>query len=286
LENRDALGRYSAAKFSFNGELPSAVASNAMQREIYAESFEDVRFIPGRPNYIEPNPLPYFTPVLLRDRVSHSGNNSCQVDGNGLELQTRAFSVRDLLPPFLTLNSVTGEFNKLEGVGHYPNGFEPLAQTYIFNAWVKDDEPINRSAKGIRLYIGDNEISLTVKAIAEGWKLLEGRLPFGTYVPDYIIAHQLPSYTYSEEGIPIKLSIKPNGSNVFIDDIRIHPENATMKTYAYDEKTMRLMAELDENCFATFYEYDDQGLLVRVKKETERGVVTLKESRSSYKRKQ
>jgi YD repeat-containing protein len=57
-----------------------------------------------------------------------------------------------------------------------------------------------------------------------------------------------------------------------------------MKTYAYDDKTLRLMAELDENGFATFYEYDDEGLLVRVKKETERGVMTLKESRSSYKK--
>lgn len=43
------------------------------------------------------------------------------------------------------------------------------------------------------------------------------------------------------------------------------------------------MAEIDENGFATFYEYDDEGLLVRVKKETERGTMTLKESRSSYK---
>jgi hypothetical protein len=44
------------------------------------------------------------------------------------------------------------------------------------------------------------------------------------------------------------------------------------------------MAELDENGFATFYEYDDEGSLIRVKKETERGVVTLKETRSSYKK--
>ncbi|MGK4569023.1 hypothetical protein [Flavobacterium sp. 3HN19-14] len=41
------------------------------------------------------------------------------------------------------------------------------------------------------------------------------------------------------------------------------------------------MAELDENNYATFYEYDKEGGLVRVKKETERGVQTIKESRSS-----
>jgi len=44
------------------------------------------------------------------------------------------------------------------------------------------------------------------------------------------------------------------------------------------------MAELDENNFATFYEYDDEGGLVRMKKETERGIMTIKENRSAAKR--
>jgi hypothetical protein len=41
------------------------------------------------------------------------------------------------------------------------------------------------------------------------------------------------------------------------------------------------MATLDENNYATFYEYDLQGALVRVKKETEKGIITLNESRNS-----
>jgi hypothetical protein len=40
------------------------------------------------------------------------------------------------------------------------------------------------------------------------------------------------------------------------------------------------MAELDENNYATFYEYDDDGTLVRVKKETSRGIKTINETRS------
>ena len=55
-----------------------------------------------------------------------------------------------------------------------------------------------------------------------------------------------------------------------------------MKSFVYDPVSLRLMAELDANNYATFYEYDDQGNLIRVKKETERGIVTLKESRSVY----
>ncbi|HEY1200087.1 MAG TPA: hypothetical protein VGE79_03850, partial [Niastella sp.] len=66
----------------------------------------------------------------------------------------------------------------------------------------------------------------------------------------------------------------------------IHPFNAQMKSFAYDAVSLRLMAELDENNYATFYEYDDDGSLVRVKKETERGVQTIKESRSALMKEQ
>lgn len=41
LENRDALGRYSAATFGFNQSLSTAVGSNTQYRELGYESFED-----------------------------------------------------------------------------------------------------------------------------------------------------------------------------------------------------------------------------------------------------
>jgi hypothetical protein len=54
-----------------------------------------------------------------------------------------------------------------------------------------------------------------------------------------------------------------------------------MKSFVYDPVNLRLTAELDENNYATFYEYDDDGALIRLKKETERGVKTIKETRSA-----
>ena len=67
--------------------------------------------------------------------------------------------------------------------------------------------------------------------------------------------------------------------NVYFDDIRMHPFNAEMKSYIYDPITLRLMAELDENNYATFYNYDAEGQLIRIKKETIQGVKTIKETR-------
>ncbi len=69
--------------------------------------------------------------------------------------------------------------------------------------------------------------------------------------------------------------------NTFFDDIRIHPFNASMKSYVYDGETFWLTSELDDNNYATFYEYDQEGGLVRIKKETARGIVTIQETKSS-----
>ena len=75
--------------------------------------------------------------------------------------------------------------------------------------------------------------------------------------------------------------ISPTGTTAYFDDIRIFPFDGSMKSYVYDPISQKLLAELDENNYATFYEYDQEGNLVRVKKETERGVKTIKESMSN-----
>ena len=54
-----------------------------------------------------------------------------------------------------------------------------------------------------------------------------------------------------------------------------------MSSYVYDPVDLQLMAKLDENNHATLYEYDQEGALARVKKETVEGIVTLKEVRAA-----
>jgi hypothetical protein len=104
-------------------------------------------------------------------------------------------------------------------------------------------------------------------AIIEGWQHIEGQfiVPFNA--------------------TDINVKLQSISSTCFFDDIRIFPYDGTMKTYVYDPITLRLSAELDERNYATMYEYDEEGKLTRVKKETERGVMTIKESKSSSKKK-
>jgi YD repeat-containing protein len=68
---------------------------------------------------------------------------------------------------------------------------------------------------------------------------------------------------------------------IYFDDVRMFPYDGSMKCYVYDPENLRFVAELDERHFATFYEYDEEGRLTRIKKETERGIMTIQESKTS-----
>ncbi|RYY71839.1 MAG: hypothetical protein EOO13_01690, partial [Chitinophagaceae bacterium] len=84
----------------------------------------------------------------------------------------------------------------------------------------------------------------------------------------------------------LSVALKNNSSQpVFFDDLRIHPYSANMKSFVYHSSNLRLMAELDENNYCSFYEYDDDGTLARVKKETQAGIKTITETRSSTQKK-
>ena len=67
---------------------------------------------------------------------------------------------------------------------------------------------------------------------------------------------------------------------MFFDDLRIHPIDASMVSHVYDMRNHFLMDDLDENNYAVFYEYDEEGKIIRIKRETEKGIVTIEEKRS------
>jgi hypothetical protein len=105
--------------------------------------------------------------------------------------------------------------------------------------------------------------------IIDGWQKIEGK--FEVFENAYEIMIELSN---------------ASGEACYFDDIRVHPVDSNLKSFVYDMESSKLMAELDENNYGTFYEYDREGALVRVKKETERGIFTIQESRSSNRKKE
>lgn len=62
------------------------------------------------------------------------------------------------------------------------------------------------------------------------------------------------------------------------DDLRVYPAASNVKGYVYHPFKSYLMAVLDENNYATYYEYNTRNQLVRLKKETEKGIITMTEN--------
>ncbi|KIA97335.1 MULTISPECIES: vWA domain-containing protein [unclassified Flavobacterium] len=151
---------------------------------------------------------------------------------------------------------------------------------YMLSAWVKEElltqvKTYENPAIKIIFYNRKEALdipahridSLSVKAagnIIDGWQRI------------------VQKFKIPEKTITIGIQLENNSPRipVYFDDIRIHPLQGSVKSFVYDPETFKLMAELDENNYSTFYEYDNEGGLVRVKKETEKGIKTIQETRS------
>lgn len=274
LESKDALGRYTSARFGFRNTLPVAVAANARHREIFYDGFEDYKFfehclampVCDLGDFDIRKALGANALSRLNATDSHTGKYSLKLNAP-IQLNTWQFLGEHQPGIYLSVNNNNEYYRSLTPwLGFW--GFAPVnGKKYIFSAWVKDGQPLSTTAN-ISIQFNGQQLSPQRRATVEGWKLVEVQL-------------EIPPGSENPEALNMTIT---GGSNILIDDIRIFPFDAQIKTYSYDDRTLRLMGELDENNYATYYEYDDEGSLTRVKKETERGIITIKESRAGYKR--
>lgn len=158
-----------------------------------------------------------------------------------------------------------------------PSKFSPQpGEKYVISGWVSAPGQLENHATsfekvGIQMNFSNTSGSTSTFSVAPSGSIIDGwqRISGVVTIPQ------------DAEVMRISLVNESGSDEVYYDDIRFHPFNSTMKGYVYDPVTLRLSAELDDQNYATLYEYDDEGVLVRVKKETERGVMTIRESRQS-----
>jgi hypothetical protein len=161
------------------------------------------------------------------------------------------------------------------------SSFAPYpGKTYLVSAWASEDGalPTKTSftypaiyfdfAKSNSSYLSTAGPFTPSGSIIDGWQRIEG------------------SFTVPDSAHFMIVRLQSGSGSVLFDDIRIFPFDGSAKSYVYDPVTLRLVSELDERNYATKYEYDEEGKLTRIKKETERGIMTVKESRSSSPKKQ
>lgn len=165
------------------------------------------------------------------------------------------------------------------------SSYRPIpGEKYVISGWVYEDYDVTPLTYNsvIRLSfedenesaIGDAIDFIPAGAIIDNWQRIMGEFTIPTN------AVSIKIELVNTPNVDLENPPPPNLVTYF-DDIRVHPFNGNLKSFVYDPATQRLLAELDENNYATYYDYDREGGLVRVKKETEKGVYTIQETRSS-----
>ncbi len=187
------------------------------------------------------------------------------------------------------LESTCGERQYLEKCDDCYGVQLDIKKNYILSAWVHVDKmqqvisfKEETQSPSIEIKFTD-EGQISLPTVTDGGIVYPGSVelfPQGNIIDGW--QRIFGSFSVHPDTVFLEITLK-NGSfsdAMLFDDIRIHPRDGSMKSFIYDEQNYRLMSELDENNYSTYYEYDAEGGLVRVKKETERGVKTIQESRS------
>ena len=149
----------------------------------------------------------------------------------------------------------------------YKGNITVAGKDYWISAWVKEKNALPAQTTYSNASIAINNYNylktcLPQGQIIDGWQRIEDTLK--------VVQHG-----------KLKLLLKGGLNGAYFDDIRIYPTDGSAITYVYDPLTLRLMAELDERNYAKLYEYDEEGKLIRVKKETEKGIMTIQENREN-----
>ncbi|MGQ3013578.1 MAG: hypothetical protein ACT6QS_07720 [Flavobacteriales bacterium] len=281
LENRNPLNIFSAAVYGFKNMLSVAVASNSMNKETGYDGFEDY-YASAFNNACK---KPHFWVADNLNRITSAAAHTGLYSLSLTQWYTRSFPLSGLYgnQQTPTVPYVLNQDDLLRGFSL--NSGQAAAKTFVLSFWARRSN-YNGSADlditdvGADVKIGSTSLLLSSTPrktnLVEGWQKFE-----------YLFS--VPAGASGNLDLILKPVASQGGTApnaVYFDDIRIHPNDAHMKSYVYNRLNFRYMAELDENNFATFYEYDREGKLVRVKKETERGVMTIQENRNHASKRQ
>lgn len=274
VEERNALGIYNAIFLSPVTKKVMHVTTNGKFGQTWVESFEDMRHIRKY------NQATDFVFSLFQKDMSKSSTlvpnyevfNSTQtlsgtyVQGNFAIDNTQAHSGLHSLYTnnLLTVKTTAKKYTNSQS---YAEVFDfnldnTSNQKYTYEVWVKKS---SGTITAPSVVINNTSVFplAAVSAPVDGWVLYRVNISISD---NNQVAFKYPSGQY-------------------YDDIRVFPAMANVKSYVYHPFKTYLMAILDENNNATYYEYNNRNQLVRLKKETEKGIITITENIKNIKAK-
>ncbi|MDR3697048.1 hypothetical protein [Mucilaginibacter sp.] len=263
LETRDPLNRYNAMLTGYKQKLIVAEAGNAKQREIMYDGFEDWNYLPYSSicdsTYLcQPDQINWHGVFKVVSGQSHTGKFSGQLIIPNVQVAVPLDIINNCNTASQRNSKDTTEAVCCTGI------FRPTkGKKYIISAWVREtgnDLAYTFTAPSIMV---DNTTFNTSGNIIDGWQRLYG---------EFIVPPNAAN---------LNLTFNKGTNDTYFDDIRIYPADGKMTTYVYDRNTQKLTFTSDENNYFTKYNYDGENNLQSINKETEQGVLTTKEARSS-----
>lgn len=262
----DPLDVKASVLYGFNKQnklIPEAQAVNATTNQLVFESFEDH-------NYQQTSTAPVvayahfnfmergFAGVQIVNGVRHSGENSLRIEPNRFTLVERKYELPTLCKTPVRI--LEGEYRPI--ACDCIQQFSPIPGTYVISAWFKKDlSEESYSNINVSIETPTGIVTFTPSGpIIDGWQRLEA-------------IFEVPNQAGS---IIVKLS-NNSSVNMYVDDFRIHPLKSIMTTTVYNPQNLLPMATHDENNFTTFYNYDENNQLVRIRVETIEGIRTISE---------
>lgn len=281
IENKEEGIGYNTAVYGYSHTLPICVARNARHSEVLFEGFEDYQQLrPVASAYMSYMPL-YYSPFASYFK-NGSALGSLYTVANVNATPVTVLSSEDAHTGKYSLKTGATFTVRLDPSGEgIADGYSYKmtgGRKYVVSLWLKPTSispsvvttnytPANLSVVMDTLVSASGDtrtIALQpVSPIIEGWQKFEATFD----------APQ--AYKRFQLNLP---------SSYYFDDIRAFPFASNSKGFVYTQADRKLAATLDENNYATFYEYDQEGNLVRTKKETEKGILTITESRSTHRK--
>ncbi|MAX81362.1 MAG: hypothetical protein CL843_14470 [Crocinitomicaceae bacterium] len=281
LEQQNILGNYSTVAFSWNNTQTHYIAQNAEQGTALFESFEKVYPDVNSSNYRFLEEYVHYDAGdgPIDNTIAHTGENSIALVDPG---STDAYVITSINDMGLKLS--TQSFEK----------------GLLVQAWFHIDKAKNDA--DIDLYLWNRYAStwwtsqLTMSKISEAgeWQLYgvlvrpadltalglsatgQSRVVMGVHVNNLISIGSSTSDPDEYENSWITAGEEAT-SDIHMDDVRIQPLSSEMQCYVYDD-TGKLRATFDQQHYATIFQYDASGKLVRKLKETVEGIKTISET--------
>lgn len=267
LENKNPLDQYSSALYGYDHSLATAVGVNSSYFELAFDGFEDYGVLGNiaETNHGHINFVANGNATVTIQEGGHTGDRSLLLDAQG--------------------NDISFTIDLTETEERY---FKPeTSKKYVLSYWYKDwawngvGTPTAEEGNQAPILLMYPEATSLDPDFGMNYydNLIENE---GDLVADRITVEGWTRYmgVFTIPANVTTFSFSVSKTSVVIDDLRLHPFEGGAATYVYDPNNLKLQAELDSENFATIYNYDDEGGLVQVKKETEKGIVTLQSTYS------